>query len=91
MARNILFHNLPEARLVSLVGAFERISASAGEEIVVQGDSSIEDSVYLVAEGSCTVTVDGTIAPEPYGTIRRSDIFGESGVSSFGRTKSRKQ
>ena len=78
LLRNVMFTSLPSTSLKMLVEAFERIEAKGGEVIVQQG--GVGDYVYVVAEGECTVTVDGEIVPEPYGVLRPQSIFGELAV-----------
>jgi len=36
--------------------------------------------VYVIAEGECTVIVDGQLVPEPYGTMGPGEIFGDMAV-----------
>ena len=80
LLQSALFTSLPKHSLLELVDAFEKINASSGHAIVQQGDSCQGDYVYIVAQGECTVTVDGTVVPEPYGTLQPNFMFGELGV-----------
>mmetsp|Transcript_13803 Transcript_13803/g.18469 ORF Transcript_13803/g.18469 Transcript_13803/m.18469 type:complete len:259 (-) Transcript_13803:1195-1971(-) len=66
--------------LNDLVNAFEKIQLSRDDIILKQGNSSQGDYVYLIADGQCTINVDGKTIPEPYGTLSRGKIFGEIGV-----------
>lgn len=80
LGNNVLFENIAKAGLDSLVEGLEKFQVSEGDVIVQQGDASENDYVYLVAEGTCSVEVDGTLVPEPYDTLKPTDIFGELGV-----------
>jgi predicted membrane chloride channel (bestrophin family) len=80
LLRMPVFNSLAKPSLLALVDAFEKIKAASGDAIVEQGDSCERDYVYLVAEGECTVTVDGNVVPEPYGSLQPKAVFGELGV-----------
>jgi Cyclic nucleotide-binding domain len=61
--------------------AFEKIVVAKGHEVIRQGeDSELDNFVYVVAQGECSVTVDGVQVPGPYGTFGPKSIFGELGV-----------
>jgi len=79
LSNNVLFTSLPKVSLHSLIDSFERVPDVSGV-IVQQGDPSEGGYVYLIAEGECTVAVDGKEVPEPYGTLKPRSIFGERGV-----------
>ena len=80
LQKNVLFQNLPPSSLKGFVGAFEKVTYNPNDVIVKQGDESIGDYVYLVFDGECIVTVDGKRAPDPYGTLGPSSIFGEMSI-----------
>jgi predicted membrane chloride channel (bestrophin family) len=81
LLENVMFTPLPKPTLLALVQAFEKIEVAKDEIIVQQGEACDgEDFVYLVADGDCTVVVDGNVVPEPYGTLKPGSIFGEMGV-----------
>ncbi len=80
LAGNSLFKNIPEESTANLIDALERKSAQRGEVIVHQGDSCIDGYVYVIAEGSCRVLVDGESVPEPYGILEQNTVFGEMGI-----------
>ncbi|CAB9498691.1 dependent protein kinase regulatory subunit [Seminavis robusta] len=80
LLQNVMFTRLPAATLDTLILAFEKRTANKEDIIVTQGEPCEGDFVYLVAEGDCTVIVDGKVVPEPYGTLKPKAIFGELGV-----------
>ena len=81
LRRKALFRSLPPTAIQALVSAFETTLYKRGDIICEQGDTSIDDYVYLVGpDSACTVTVDGVQVPEPYGTMEAGSIFGELGV-----------
>ena len=70
-----------KSALHDLVLSFERTEAIKGETIFSQGDICDEKSyVYVIAEGLCSVIVDGNGVPGPYGILARKSLFGELGV-----------
>jgi hypothetical protein len=85
LLQNTLFTGVPEFSLDELILGFEKVRYDAvGLEIVRQGDFICDEEnyfVYLVGENSeCTVTVDGNLVPEPYGTLRERAMFGDLAV-----------
>jgi len=80
LPKNSLFQKLPEESLASLIDAFEPFRAARRQAIVTQGDPCADDYVYVIADGSCKVRVDGKNVPKPYGTIGSGTLFGELGV-----------
>jgi Cyclic nucleotide-binding domain len=81
LEKNFLFRELYEGALHSLILAFEKVVLDKGHEVIRQGeDSEFDHFVYVVAEGECSVTVDGIQVPGPYGTFGPKSIFGELGV-----------
>jgi len=80
LSQNVLFMGLPDASLQALINGFEKKIVPQEEVICYQGDTSVDDYVYLLAEGECTVQVDGVEVPQPYGTIGKNAIFGDLGV-----------
>jgi MFS family permease len=68
---NPIFAPLPASTLEQLAHALEEVPASAGEEIVRQGEPG--DRFYLIKEGGFDVYVDG----EPVQSLEAGDSFGE--------------
>jgi MFS family permease len=68
---NPIFAPLPASTLEQLAHALEEVPASAGEEIVRQGESG--DRFYLIKHGGFDVYVDG----EPVQSLEAGDSFGE--------------
>jgi len=82
LLKNIMFTNLPESSLDTLMNAFELVELNQTQVIIQQGDPAEESHVYVIYKGGCTVTVDGRIVPEPYGVLSPGSIIGELGVLS---------
>ena len=82
LLKNVMFTNLPKTTLDRLIGALEQTTVNKDDVIVKQGQicDVAGEYVYLVADGECTVIVDGKVVPEPYGTLKPGAIFGELGV-----------
>mmetsp|Transcript_13419 Transcript_13419/g.29141 ORF Transcript_13419/g.29141 Transcript_13419/m.29141 type:complete len:563 (+) Transcript_13419:83-1771(+) len=80
LRKNVMFANLPESSLNTLIDAFELIEVNQNQVLVQQGDPSVGGYVYVIAKGECTVTVDGKIVPEPYGVLPPQSIIGELGI-----------
>ena len=68
---NPIFAPLPASTLEQLAHALEEVPASAGEEIVRQGEPG--DRFYLIKRGGFDVYVDG----EPVQSLEAGDSFGE--------------
>ena len=74
LSKNFVFEELTPAELVPLVNAFEKWSVPADTVIIQQGDDAESDYFfYILHEGSCHFTIDGTIV----GTAHAGDSFGE--------------
>ncbi|KAL9188941.1 hypothetical protein ACHAXT_011431, partial [Thalassiosira profunda] len=73
---NLMFQSLPDKTLDSLVLAFEKIEYRRRSVVISQGDANI-DYFYLLADGECSVTIDGKTLAEPYGTLSAGTLFGE--------------
>lgn len=78
---NDLFRNLPSKSYEEIINALELKEATQNEIIVRQGDLPTDNNfVYLIAEGECSVIVDGEMVPEPYGTMKSGLVFGDLAV-----------
>lgn len=71
LRRISIFRPLPAATLEQLARELRAVRASAGEEIVRQGERG--DRFYIVAEGEVDVRVDG----RPAAPLRAGTFFGE--------------
>lgn len=62
-----------------LIDAFEQTTVYGNDVIMNQGEmcDATDDFMYVVGNGECTVSVDGKVIPEPYGTLKPRAIFGE--------------
>jgi len=83
LQKNALFTSLPEESLIALIDAFEKYNATNRKQVIVQQGDSCEDGggyVYIIAEGECTVEVDGNVVPRPFGKMGSGQIFGELSV-----------
>ncbi|CAB9496030.1 protein kinase, cAMP-dependent, regulatory, type [Seminavis robusta] len=80
LQRNFMFKHLSAGALHNLVMSFTRDEVEKDDIIVRQGESCENGYVYIVAEGECSVFVDGNVVPGPYGTLSRKALFGELGV-----------
>ena len=79
---NFMFQDLPEDVLEKVVLAFElvpREKTLPGSIIFKQGDTS-NQYMYIVAEGECSVLIDGKTIAEPFGTIKKGSIVGELAI-----------
>jgi len=66
-----LFAPLPPPTLESLARALVPLSPPAGTEVIRSGE--VGDRFYVIADGECDVSTDGT----PVATLGRGDYFGE--------------
>jgi len=83
LQKNALFTSLPEESLVALIDAFEKCNATTRKQVIVQQGDSCDDGggyVYIIAEGECSVEVDGHVVPHPFGSMGSGEIFGELSV-----------
>ena len=79
LQKNVMFSSMPTSSLNTLIDAFELVEVDQDQVLVEQGDSSEGGFVFVIAEGKCTVTVDGKVVPEPYGVLQPQSIIGELG------------
>lgn len=63
--------------LSGVIGSFEKIKYSRGKILTEQGDAVDTDYLYLIGNGTCSVTIDGKLLPEPYGTLGKGAMIGE--------------
>ena len=63
--------------LSDIVKSFEKHVYKKGEFLCKQGDTENADYMYLIARGSCSISIDGKVLPEPYGTIGRGSFIGD--------------
>ncbi|CAB9496031.1 Bestrophin-3 [Seminavis robusta] len=80
LQKNFMFKHLSAGALHNLVMSFTRDEVEKDDIIVRQGESCENGYVYIVAEGECSVIVDGNVVPGPYGTLASKALFGELGV-----------
>mmetsp|Transcript_34045 Transcript_34045/g.71635 ORF Transcript_34045/g.71635 Transcript_34045/m.71635 type:complete len:568 (-) Transcript_34045:262-1965(-) len=80
LLQNALFTKLSNDTFNKLISTFDTIELAKDQVIMQQGDPSEGGFVYVVADGECSVMVDGKIVPEPYGTLKARSIIGELGV-----------
>jgi predicted membrane chloride channel (bestrophin family) len=80
LMKNFMFKSLSDSIIEDLIQAFEKMDAEKDQVIVRQGDSCENACIYVIAEGECSVIVNGKVVPEPYGTLKAKSVFGEVGV-----------
>jgi len=80
---NLMFQDLFSKKgeknhgLSNIVASFEKQIFDEGTLLCEQGDTANTDYLYLIASGSCSVSIDGKILPDPYGTIGLGSLIGE--------------
>ena len=82
---NFLFQHLSIERdpdqdnqhLSDIVTSFEKQVYDKGNFLFKQGDTENTNYMYLIASGSCSVTIDGKLLPYPYGTIGQGSVIGD--------------
>lgn len=81
LQKNLMFKELDPDTIDQLLQLFAKEEVAKGEVIVEQGDAGEEqDCVSVIAEGECSVIVNGKVIPEPYGTLKAKSMFGELGI-----------
>lgn len=63
--------------LSDIVTSFEKQVYNKGDFLCKQGDTENTNYLYLIASGSCSVSVDGRLLPYPYGTIGLGSVIGD--------------
>ena len=80
---NFLFRDLsgktnPEnPDLSEIVASFEKHTYDEGTLLCKQGDTEDTDYLYLIVSGSCSVSIDGKVLPDPYGTMGSGSLIGD--------------
>jgi len=79
---NFLFQDLfiedhENQELAGVVSSFEKQVYDKGTLLCEQGDTENTDYLYLIANGTCSIAVDGKVLPEPYGTIGSGSLIGD--------------
>lgn len=72
LRHNFVFRGLSKDALAPLIEAFEKVTASAGQVLITQGDQ-VGDFFYVLQTGECSFTVD----KKAVGTAGPGDSFGE--------------
>eukprot|EP01090_Pellita_catalonica_P003258 TRINITY_DN1290_c0_g1_i1.p1 TRINITY_DN1290_c0_g1~~TRINITY_DN1290_c0_g1_i1.p1 ORF type:complete len:346 (-),score=73.13 TRINITY_DN1290_c0_g1_i1:159-1196(-) len=75
LEKNVLFAHLDADERGDLYGAMEKVSVSAGNIIIKQGDEG--DYFYVVDSGTCEIWVDSAGTPIKVMTCKKWDSFGE--------------
>lgn len=70
-----LFSGVPRDELVSLLTAVDPVRVAAGSAVVHEGDPG--DSLFLVVQGTLSVTIGGDDAAVEVGRLGPGDFFGE--------------
>lgn len=65
-----------DAKLQQLLTAFEGVKYLEGTILYEQGDTEA-DCMHIIAEGECSISIDGQDLPDPYGTMTPGSIIGE--------------
>jgi CRP-like cAMP-binding protein len=63
--------------LSTVVQSFEKYTYKKGTILCTQGDSTDTDYLYLIASGSCNVSIDNKKLPDPYGTMGEGSLIGD--------------
>ncbi|MBI5249790.1 MAG: protein kinase [Desulfomonile tiedjei] len=85
LMRTELLEATPEKFKRELIACMKKASVVAGETFIVQGDKG--DSLYLIQEGSCIVSLDKNGQSYPITRLKRGEIVGELAVLT-GETRS---
>ena len=60
-----------------VIASFEKFTYNEGTMLCKQGDTEDTDYLYLIVSGSCSVSIDGKLLPDPYGTMRSGSLIGD--------------
>merc|ERR1711871_979852 len=76
VSKNILFQNLDNAQMSSVLDAFFEVKYASGDNVIVQGDEG--DNFYIIDEGQFDVFVQSGNAPsKQVTTLSNGKAFGE--------------
>jgi CRP-like cAMP-binding protein len=79
LSSNFLFQHLPKAVLNQVVHAFEKVEYNQGSVIIQQADLQT-DFLYIIGNGDCSVSINGRVLVDPFGTMSTGSIVGELGI-----------
>ena len=64
--------------LSGIIGSFERCTyKNRGTVLCEQGDMINTDYLYVIANGTCSVSIDGKRLPHPYGSMGMGSMIGD--------------
>mmetsp|Transcript_37076 Transcript_37076/g.41756 ORF Transcript_37076/g.41756 Transcript_37076/m.41756 type:complete len:516 (-) Transcript_37076:320-1867(-) len=66
--------------LTEVVKSFEKYTYKKGTMLCEQGDTTDTDYLYLIASGSCSVSIDMKQLPDPYGTMGEGSLIGDLAI-----------
>lgn len=69
--------NKENPSLTEVVKSFEKYTYKKGTMLCEQGDTTDTDYLYLIASGSCSVSIDMKQLPDPYGTMGEGSLIGD--------------
>eukprot|EP00534_Pseudo-nitzschia_fraudulenta_P012756 CAMPEP_0201204256 /NCGR_PEP_ID=MMETSP0851-20130426/168487_1 /ASSEMBLY_ACC=CAM_ASM_000631 /TAXON_ID=183588 /ORGANISM="Pseudo-nitzschia fraudulenta, Strain WWA7" /LENGTH=604 /DNA_ID=CAMNT_0047492325 /DNA_START=89 /DNA_END=1900 /DNA_ORIENTATION=+ len=61
----------------AMVASFEKQEFEKGSFLSIQGDTENTNYLYLIFSGSCSVSIDKKVLPDPYGTTGPGGLTGE--------------
>ncbi len=73
-----LFANIDTAKLKLLCFASERLTYTAGQMLISQGD--VGDAAYIIVDGEAEVLVDSPAGPLKVAVLKRNAIVGEIAI-----------
>ena len=73
-----LFANIDTAKLKLLCFASERLTYTAGQILISQGD--VGDAAYIIVDGEAEVLVDSPAGPLKVAVLKRNAIVGEIAI-----------
>ncbi len=73
-----LFANIDTAKLKLLCFASERLTYTAGQILISQGD--VGDAAYIIVDGEAEVLVGSPAGPLKVAVLKRNDIVGEIAI-----------
>ena len=63
--------------LSEVIASFEKYTYDKGTMLCKQGDTEDTDYLYLIVSGSCSVSIDGKVLPDPYGSMGSGSLIGD--------------
>ena len=75
LQHGILFHDLAQESPKDLAKKFTKVEYEPGSTIFQEHEEG--DFMLLIYKGDCSVSINGKLLPEPYGTMGKGSMLGE--------------